>query len=78
MIEVGENYNNWEEHARNYKPIVETGRKPIPLLRYPKDLDFSKDIGYTKYVVKSRFDKNANECLLGIVLRWVHDNTDVS
>jgi len=78
MIEIDNNYNNWEEHARKHKTIIETGRKPVPLLKYPKDLDFDLNIGNTKYVVKSRFDKNANECLLGIVLRLLCNNTDVT
>jgi hypothetical protein len=33
MIKIEDNYNNWEEHARQHKPIVETGRKPIPLVK---------------------------------------------
>ena len=78
MIEIEDNYNNWEEHAKNYKPIIDAGRKSIPLLKHPKDLDFTKSIGNTEYIVKSKFDKNANECLIGIVLRWVNNNTDVS
>jgi hypothetical protein len=51
---------------------------PLAPTKYPKDLDFTKTIGGTTYVVKSRFDKSAGECLTGIVMRWIDKNTDIS
>jgi len=60
------------------KPIIETGRKLIPLVKYPDDLDFSKTIGGTTYTVNSHFNSDADECLLGIVSRWVDDGTNIS
>jgi hypothetical protein len=57
----------YHEYERGYKPLVDTGRKPLPLTRYPNDLDFSKTVGGTEYIVTSRFAKSKGECLLGIV-----------
>ena len=65
------NNNDWQEYARNYKPLVDTGREPLPLSKYPDDLDFSKTVGGTIYVVKSRFNPQANESLLRIILRMM-------
>jgi hypothetical protein len=70
--------NNWREYADNYKPLVDTGRKPLPLEKYPKSLDFSTTIGGTSYTVKSHFNPQANESLLCIILRWVENNTNIS
>jgi hypothetical protein len=72
------NEDNWRDYADNYKPLVNTGRKPLPLSKCPKDLDFSKTVGSTTYVVKSRFNPQANESLLDIVLRWMDSGTDIS
>jgi len=73
-----QNNNNWREYADNHKPLVYTDRQPLPLSKHPKDLDFSKIVGNTTYTVKSHFNSNANESLLGIVLRWLDDGTDIS
>ena len=72
------NSNNWREHAASYKPLVETGRKMIPLEKYPKNLDFTKTVGGTTYVVKSHFNPNAGESMLRIILRWIDNGTDIS
>ena len=53
----------------DYEPIIETGREPLPLYRFPADLDFVKTIGGTTYTVRSRFDQNADECLFGKINR---------
>ena len=45
---------------------------------YHKMANELRAIGNTEYIVKSKFDKNANECLIGIVLRWLNNNADVS
>ena len=66
---------DWQEYARNYKPLVDTGRKPLPLSKYPDDLDFNKTISGTTYVVKSRFNPQANESLLRIILRMMGSGT---
>jgi len=70
--------NNYLLYADSYKPLVDTGRKQVPVMKYPTDLDFSKNIGGTTYIVKSSFNKTANECMTQIVLRWINNNTDVS
>ena len=70
------NNTDWQEYARNYKPLVDTGRKPLPLSKYPDDLDFSKNIGGTTYVVKSQFNPQANESLLRIILRMMDRGTN--
>jgi len=67
---------DWQEYARNYKPLVDTGREPLPLSKYPDDLDFSKNIGGTTYVVKSHFNPQANESLLRIILRMMDSGTE--
>jgi len=69
---------HWESYAAEYTPLIDTGRKPLHLSKYPKGLDFSKTIGNTTYTVKSRFNRSANESLLGIVLRWMENGTDIS
>jgi hypothetical protein len=68
---------NWRDYADNYKPLVNTDRKLLPLSKSPKDLDFTKTIGGTNYVVKSHFDPNANESLLDIVLRWIDSDAEI-
>ena len=60
------------------KPIIDTGRELIPLVKYPEDLDFTKTIGSTTYIINSQFNHDAEECLLGIVSHWVDNDTDVS
>ena len=72
------NRDDWREYSKNYKPLIDTERKLTPLEKHPKDLDFSKTIGNTTYVVKSHFNKNAGECLVGIVLRWIDNDTNIS
>ena len=71
------NRNGWHEYAKSYKSLISTGRRPIPLKKYPKDLDFSKTIGNTTYVVKSHFNKSSNECALGIIMRWIENGTNI-
>ena len=78
---IDENVQAAEERLRNRKPtppLINSGRKKIPLVKYPDDLDFSKAIGGTTYTVKSHFDPDADECLFGIVSRWIDNETDVS
>jgi hypothetical protein len=70
--------NNWRDYTASYKPLIDTGRKPIPLMKYPDNLDFSKTIGGTTYEVRSHFHKDTNESLLGIVLRWMDANHNFS
>jgi hypothetical protein len=76
---IGEFFNNndYRDYSNSYKPLVETGRKMIPLMKRPEDLDFTMPIGGTTYTVKSQFDKNANESMLRIVLRWLANSTDI-
>lgn len=64
--------NHWRDYASNCKPLVDAGRKPIPLKKYPEDLDFSKTIAGTEYVVCSHFNKDADECMVAKVSRLVH------
>ena len=59
-----DNSNNWRKYADQYKSPVDTGRKPIPLVKHPTGLDFSKTIGGTTYTTKTHFTPNATECLL--------------
>lgn len=70
--------NDWREHAAAHNPLVDTGRERLPLMKYPKDLDFTKTIGGTTYTIKSYFDPQANESILRIVLRWCEDDADIS
>lgn len=70
--------NNWKNYAGSQKPAIDTGRKKIPLTKYPQDLDFVKTIGGTTYVVKSHFNPNADECLLAKVSRLFYDNKNLS
>jgi hypothetical protein len=70
--------NNWREHANNYRPLVNTGREMIELKKRPDDLDYTKTIGGTTYVVKSHFNPQASESMLRIILRWMDDDTNVS
>jgi len=71
------NRDDWREHSRTYKPLIDTGRRLTPLEKYPKDLDFSKTIGNTTYVVRSHFNKGGNECILGIIMRWIENDTEI-
>ena len=61
--------DHYKDVPREYKPIIETGRKALPLSKFPQDLDFSKTIGGTTYIVKSHFNKDARECLFAKTLR---------
>ena len=67
------NRDDWCEYAKSYRPLIDTRRKLTPLEKFPKDLDFSETIGNTTYVVKSHFDKNAEECMVGKVCRMILD-----
>ena len=67
------NRDDWREYSETYKPLIDTRRKLTPLEKYPKDLDFSKTIGNTTYVVKSHFNKNAEECILKKMCRIILD-----
>ncbi len=70
--------NNWREYARSHRPIVHTGRKMIELKKYPDDLDFTKTVGGTTYIIKSHFNPQATECLLRIVLRRMDNGAELS
>ena len=70
--------SKWQARGVNYKPLVEIGRRPLHLEKTPNDLDFSKTIGGTIYVVKSGFNKSARECLLKIIARWVDEDKILS
>ena len=70
--------NNWREYADKHKPLIDTGRAPLPLAKYPSGLDFEKTIGGTTYTVKSHFNPNASESMLRIVLRWLDSDANVS
>ena len=70
--------SNWRDYEAVHKPLVDTGREPLPLEKYPKDLDFSTTIGGTTYMVNSRFSKNTKETLLDIIIRWFQNDTDIS
>jgi len=70
--------NNWREHAASFKPLVNTGRKMMELKKYPEDLDFSKTIGGTTYVVKSHFNPQASESMFRTILRWMDNNANIS
>ncbi len=69
---------NWREYARSQKPLVDTGRKLIAVKKYPDDLDFTKTVGGTTYIVKSHFNPQANESLLRIVLRQMDNGAELS
>jgi hypothetical protein len=70
--------NNWREHAATYKPLINTNRKMIELKKHPDDLDFTKIVGGTTYVVSSHFNPQSKESMLRIILRWMGSNTKVS
>lgn len=70
--------NDWRSSVSKSKPLVSTGRKLIPIEKYPKDLDFSKTIGGTTYIVGSHFNPNASECLLTKVSRLFVECKDLS
>ena len=40
------NNNDWQEYARNYKPLVDTGREPLPLMKYPDGLLHKMSLRY--------------------------------
>ena len=67
-----------DEYKKSRRPMIDTGREMIELKKHPDDLDFNRTVGGTTYIVSSRFDKNASESLLDIVLRWMDAGTDVS
>jgi len=69
--------NNWCKHAATVTPLIDTKRRLTPLSKYPEDLDFTKTIGGTTYVVKSHFNPNANESILRTVLRLMDNDTDI-
>ena len=64
-----DNITDWQDYAQQYEPLIDTGRKPIPLVKYPTSLDFAKTIGGTAYVTKTHFMPNATECLLAKISR---------
>ncbi|MCL2856726.1 MAG: transposon-encoded TnpW family protein [Oscillospiraceae bacterium] len=70
--------DNLSHYENSHKPLIDTGREPLVLSKYPKDLDFTKIIGGTTYTVKSHFNPNANESMLRIILRWLDSGADVS
>ena len=66
--------DDWHEYAASYKPLIDTNRTRLPLSKYPKNLDFTKTIGGTTYLVKSHFNPSANESLLRIIMRRIEDS----
>ena len=50
----------------------------IELKKYPDDLDFTKTVGGTTYIIKSHFNPQATECLLRIVLRRMDNGAELS
>ena len=50
----------------------------IELKKYPEDLDFTKTVGGTTYIVKSHFNPQAKESMLRITLRWLANGTNIS
>jgi len=69
--------NNWREHAATVTTLIDTKRRLTPLSKYPKDLDFTKTISNTTYVVKSHFNPNINESILRTVLRLMDNDTNI-
>jgi len=61
----------YEAAERAYVPLIDTGRKPIPLERFPKDLNFTETIGGTTYTVRSFFNPNAEESIIATICRMV-------
>lgn len=68
--------DTWWRRAEVYKPLIDTNRTAIPLMKHPQDLDFSKTVGYTTYVVKSHFNPQGNESLLIKVSRLMGNRKD--
>ncbi len=50
----------------------------IAVKKYPDDLDFTKTVGGTTYIVKSHFNPQATESLLRIVLRRMDNGAELS
>jgi len=64
--------------ATERKPLINTGRKSLPLQKYPADLDFSSVVAGTTYTVKSHFNKNASECLFVKLCRLLDENKNLA
>ncbi len=64
------------DSARAYRPLVNTGRKAIPLKKYPDNLDFTKSVGGTTYIIKSHFKPQGRETMFCIVSRRMDNNAE--
>jgi hypothetical protein len=69
--------DNYSDVPMERKRLIDTGRKPLPLVRFPTDLDFSKTIGGTTYTVRSHFNRDAGECLFAKVNRLMLGDPDL-
>lgn len=67
-----------EETVAHHQALIVTGRKPIPLMKHPQDLDFSKKIGNTTYVVKSHFERDSKEYVVAKISRLYRGNKNLS
>ena len=50
-------------------PLVDTGRKPKELCRFPNDADFIQKDGNTEYEVVGYFDSEGEEYLIDTIVR---------
>ena len=50
-------------------PLIDTGRKPKELCRFPKDADFIQKDGHTEYKVVGYFDSESEEYLIDTIVR---------
>ena len=50
-------------------PLIDTGRKPKELCRFPKDADFIQKDGHTEYEVVGYFDSESEEYLIDTIVR---------
>jgi len=71
-----DNITDWQDYAQQYEPLIDTGRKLIPLVKRPTGLDFTKAIGGTTYITKTHFTPTATECLLTKISRLLDCQED--
>ena len=50
-------------------PLIDTGRKPKELCRFPNDADFVQQDGHTEYEVVGYFDSEGEEYLIDTIVR---------
>ena len=50
-------------------PLIDTGRKPKELCRFPKDADFVQKDGHMEYEVVGYFDSESEEYLIDTIVR---------